>query len=182
MSRDPPVRLALWVALAQCGDRKALNCLLRDHQQPLYAHIVSILGDRDQSYDVLQVSLMLIARRLSSLRDLQWFRAWAYRIATREAFRAARQSARDRALFDDVGWEMADVAADEPIYDPALVRACASQVEALPAGARLVVRLHYLEELTLVEVAEALELPVGTVKSRLAYGLSRLRENIGAAT
>lgn len=177
MSPEQRARLALQVALAQSGDRGALDRLLRDHQQALYGHVRSILGDGELAYDVLQASLLLVACRLTSLKDPRWFRAWAYRIATREAVRAAKRQSRDRALFDDAeGIE--DVRAEEPVYDPALVRACADQIDTLPPAGRVVLRLHYLEELTLFEVAEALELPLGTVKSRLAYGLARLREAV----
>lgn len=52
---------------------------------------------------------------------------------------------------------------------------CEAEIEKLPPGSRIVLRLHYLDGLTLLEIAEALELPVGTVKSRLAYGLAKLR-------
>lgn len=45
----------------------------------------------------------------------------------------------------------------------------------LPPAAEIVLRLHFLEDMRLVEIAEALEVPLGTVKSRLAYGLQRLR-------
>ena len=174
----PEARLALRVALAQSGDRKALDALLRDHQRPLYGHVRAIVGDSDLAFDVLQASLFLVARRLGGLRDPRWFRAWAFRIATREAVRAVRRRSRDRARFEDVD-ELADVPAEAPVYDPALVRACADRLDGLPPAAQVVLRLHYLEELTLPEVAEVLELPLGTVKSRLAYGLARLRAAIG---
>ena len=62
--------------------------------------------------------------------------------------------------------------------DPLLIRACADRLAALPPAAEITLRLHYLEEMSLVEIAEALELPLGTVKSRLAYGLARLREQL----
>lgn len=181
MSPEDRARLTLRVALAQSGDRRALDSLLRDHQQPLYRHVRAILGDGERAFDVLQSTLLLIARRLATLRDPRWFRAWAFRIATREAVRAARRLALDRALFDEGETDEAErVPAEEPAYDPALIRACADRVDALPPAARLVLRLHYLDELTLPEVAEALELPLGTVKSRLSYGLARLRQEISA--
>ena len=78
MSPSEKARLALRVALAQSGDRDALDQLLSDIQRPLYAHVASILGDRELAFDVLQSSLLLVARRLRSLRDPRWFRAWAY--------------------------------------------------------------------------------------------------------
>lgn len=128
MSRKPPAKLALCAALAQSGDAQALNQLLRDHQRPLHAHITTILGDRERAYDVLQVSLLLIARRLGSLRAPRWFRAWAYRIATREAVRAARRRSRDRGLFADDAEQIEVMPTEEPAYEPALVRACVDRI------------------------------------------------------
>jgi RNA polymerase sigma factor (sigma-70 family) len=176
--RTAGAALVLCVARAQSGDRPALEMLLRDHQRPLYRHVRTITGDGDLAYDVLQSVLWIVARRLGSLRDPRWFRAWAYRIATREAVRAARRRKRDLDLFDEAA--TIDAAeAEAPLVDPLLVRACADRLAALPPAAELTLRLHYLEEMTLVEIAEALEVPVGTVKSRLAYGLARLRAQLG---
>lgn len=123
---------------------------------------------------MMQASLLLIARRLETLRDPRWFRAWAYRIVTREAVRAAKRRGQERLLFDDgVQVDAVDLPAPEP---DALAAMCGEAIEHLPAGARIVARLHYQDGLTLLEIAEALELPLGTVKSRLAYALVRLRE------
>ena len=177
---EPTGRAAsvLRVARAQSGDRAALEELLRDHQQPLYRHIRTITGDPDLAFDVLQSVLLIVVRRLAGLRDPRWFRAWAYRIATREAVRAARRRKRDLSLFDEPEIPV-DVAAEDGNADPLLVRACADRLAALPPAAELTLRLHYLEDMSLVEIAEALELPLGTVKSRLSYGLARLREQLG---
>lgn len=152
--------------------------LLRDHQLALYRHVRTITGDGDLAYDVLQTVLWIVVRRLGGLRDPRWFRAWAYRVATREAVRAARRRKLDLDLFDESG-TMDGAEAEAPTADSLLVRACADRLAALPPAAELTLRLHYLEEMTLVEIAEALEVPVGTVKSRLAYGLARLRAQLG---
>lgn len=170
--------LVLRVARAQSGDRAELEALLRDHQQPLYRHIRTITGDADLAFDVLQSALLIVVRRLGGLRDPRWFRAWAYRIATREAVRAARRRKRDLGLFEESS-AIDEAAAETPSLDPLLVRRCADRLAALPPAAELTLRLHYLEEMSLVEIAEALEIPLGTVKSRLAYGLARLREQLG---
>ena len=178
--RKPPGRAesVLRVARAQSGDRAALEALLRDHQQPLYRHVRAITGDPDLAFDVLQSVLLVVVRRLAGLRDPRWFRAWAYRIATREAVRAARRRSLDLRLFDDPA-ALDNVADEMAETDPMLVRACADRLAALSPAAEVTLRLHYLEEMSLIEIAEALELPLGTVKSRLAYGLARLREQLG---
>ena len=130
-------------------------------------------GDAELALDAVQAGMLLIARRLTTLRDPRWFRAWAYRIVTREAVRLARRRGRERLLFDeDARVEAVEVPATDHAIDPAI---CAGSIDRLPTAARLVLGLHYLEGLTLVEIAEALEVPLGTVKSRLAYGLARLR-------
>ena len=58
----------------------------------------------------------------------------------------------------------------------ALVSQWAERLAELPPAAQIVLRLHFLEDMKLTEISEALEVPLGTVKSRLAYGLGRLRE------
>lgn len=175
---------AVTVARAQGGDRPALDRMLRALQAPLFAHVRGITGDDTLAADVLQRALLQVCRGLPSLRDPRWVRAWAYRIATREAVRATRreQAWRDALAGDDALATHTSPAADEPPFDAALVARVPALVDALPPGARVVLRLHYLDELTLPEVAEALERPIGTIKSRLAYGLAMLRERLGAAT
>ena len=164
------------MALAQSGDRRALDLLLRDHQAPLYRHACAIIGDPDLALDALQASLLIIARRLGTVRDPRWFRAWAYRITTRESLRAARRRGRDRSLFDgEVPVETLGAAAAGEGDAAELPPLWAERLAELPPGAQIVLRLHYLEEMRLAEIAEALEMPLGTVKSRLAYGLARLR-------
>jgi RNA polymerase sigma-70 factor (ECF subfamily) len=123
--------------------------------------------------------LYTIARKLPSLRDPRWFRAWAYRIATRHAVRRAKRdrfwetAARDEELFA--------IEADEPAppIDEETRHELDRAITALPPASQLVIRMHYLDELSLPEIAEALEIPLGTVKSRVAYGLSSLRASLG---
>jgi RNA polymerase sigma-70 factor (ECF subfamily) len=125
---------------------------------------------------VLQDTLIIICRRLGSIRDVAWVRAWAYRVATREAVRAARKAHRHAGdpLGDAEGVSAPDAA--PPAVDDELLAALPNKLAAVPAGAQIVLRLHYLQSLSQQEVAEALEIPLGTVKSRLAYGLQCLRK------
>jgi RNA polymerase sigma-70 factor, ECF subfamily len=90
----------------------------------------------------VQASLMLIARRLGSLRDPRWFRPWAYRITTREAVRLAKRRGRERRLFEDEPEGGIEVPVEE---DQAadLLRMCADSIDRLPGASGLVVGLHY---------------------------------------
>jgi RNA polymerase sigma-70 factor (ECF subfamily) len=173
-------------ARAQLGDRVALENLLRAIEQPLLHHVRAIVGDEDAAADVLQDSLVLICRRLTTLREPAWFTAWAYRIASRAAFRAARATRAQRH-------EPLDAWADPPAHDgelptaePGLLAELGERIAALPPHSQIAIRMFYLQELSQQEIAEALDIPLGTVKSRIAYGLSVLRRanwtsNAGAA-
>ena len=64
---------------------------------------------------------------------------------------------------------------EEPHFDPETLAALPSQLEKLSPASRVVLRMHYLDGLTHEEISEALEIAIGTVKSRLSYGLAALR-------
>lgn len=177
----PPRRDAALIARAQLGDLSALDRLLASIQAPLFAHITTFVGDPDQAADVLQDALLAISRKLPSLRDPRWFRAWAYRIATRLSIRAARRSRRHDEMMDADALPDVAVADEELRLDPADVDALHAALDAVPQGSQVVLRMHYLHGLTHVEIAEALEISPGTVKSRLHYGLTWLRRRLSPA-
>ena len=148
-------------------------------QDQLYEHIRAIVGDSDTAKDVLQESLWVIARKLPSLRDPRWMRAWAYRIATREAVHRSHSEKRWKEALrgDDLNFLVAE--ADDEQFDGEVIAEIVSRLDSLSPASQVVLRMHYLQGLTHVEIAEALEVAVGTVKSRLSYGLAALRREVG---
>lgn len=169
---------AALIVRAALGDDVAIDKLLRTIQQPLYDHIDFIVRDADVASDVLQDVLMSICRSLIQLHDPLLFRAWAFRIATRAAVRAQRRANRAQVTSLDEIAESTPVATDDDLFDSELIAALPALVNELPAGCGIVVRLRYLEQLSVVEVAEALDLPLGTVKSRASYGVELLRRRV----
>jgi RNA polymerase sigma-70 factor (ECF subfamily) len=166
------------ILLAQAGDRSALNQLLSDLQDGLYGYLVRLVGDKHSAEDILQEVFVLIWRKLFWLRDPAVFRPWAYRIASREAFRRLRKH---RLQAKMLGHEtlLAELAAREvaPFLD-GWAEALPGLLALLSPASRAVLILHYLQGMTLNEVADVLEVSPGTVKSRLAYGLAALREKL----
>jgi RNA polymerase sigma-70 factor (ECF subfamily) len=158
------------VLRAQSGDRAAFDELLQRVDDSLLRYIASITGGRAVAEDVLQDVLISIVRKIAWLRDADLFRAWAFRIASRAAFRAIRV---EMMPLDD---NHAAPPHDAP--DPWLVRRLASALPNLTEATRAVIHLHYLEDMPLSDVAAALEINLGTVKSRLAYGLAQLRKEL----
>lgn len=173
-------RGAAWRVLrAQSGDRAALEALLTHADALLRPFATAMLRDADAADDVLQDALLLIYRKLGTLRDPRAFAAWARRIAAREVFRALRtRRARDRT-HDELP---PDLAADTGPTDAedGLLERLPDLLRHVSPASRAVLALHYLDGLTLDETAAVLDLPPGTVRSRLAYGLTLLRRHLAA--
>jgi RNA polymerase sigma-70 factor (ECF subfamily) len=167
-----------WVVRAQSGDAEALDALLQSVQEPLYRYILRLVGDHHLTCDVLQDVFLLIIRKLYWLRAPGVFRPWAYRIASRQAFQCLKRQRRlsghqDDALLDAVADESPDLA-----IDPDILQCLQAMLKDLSPASRAVLSLHYLEEMTIQEVADVLEISLAAAKSRLAYGLAILRRRL----
>jgi RNA polymerase sigma-70 factor (ECF subfamily) len=164
----------LLVLRAQQGDRAALDAVLQSIQRPLFGYIARLVQRSGVApEDVLQETLLRIVRKLAWLREARYFRTWAFRIASREAFRALGRS---RAVPPS---EELDEELPAPAMSRDEVRELGDFVSRLSPASQAVVVLHYYEDLPLDEIADVLEVPLGTVKSRLSYGLKQLREMHG---
>ena len=171
-----PIDEARWVIGAQCGDRDALEQLLRSIQPPLHRYVHRLIGD-SHADDVVQEVLIAIARKVTWLSEPRFFRAWAFRIASRAAFDHLRKQ-KQRGRHDSDDAVLDTLAAPEPPPSQELIRTILDG-DLLSPASRAVIALHFQEGLTLPEVAAVLEIPLGTAKSRLAYGLTVLRRHLG---
>jgi len=162
----------MWALRAQCGDREALEQLLRSVRPALHRYVRRLAGDVDAD-DVVQDVLVSIARNVVWLIEPRVFRPWAFRIASRAAFSHLRR-VRRRGVEETDDALLASLPAPEgPPDNERLAELLDGDV--LSPASRAVLVLHFQEEMQLDEVAAVLEIPIGTVKSRLAYGLKTLR-------
>lgn len=174
MELSKPAKQEIFLVLrAQAGDREALDELLKLIQEPLYRYIVSLVSSRALAEDILQEVFILIYRKLSWLREPELFRPWAYRIATREAF---KQLKRERRWTESSVDETALEELPTPAHDSLTPELVSQLVEQVSPASRAVIVLHYLHDMQLDEIADVLGVALGTVKSRLAYGLGSLRK------
>jgi RNA polymerase sigma-70 factor (ECF subfamily) len=168
-----------WLVIAsQLGDRTALNELLQNVQESLFHHLAYLLPSRADAEDALQDTLLTISRKIGSLREARWFNAWAFRIATRLALRRNRRS-RAAPPFVDVD----DIdTLPAPMEEPWLLEdervAIREVLQLVPPASQLVLRMQYVSGLSHAEIAEALNISIGTVKSRASYGLQWLRDHL----
>ncbi|HEX6717708.1 MAG TPA: RNA polymerase sigma factor [Pyrinomonadaceae bacterium] len=171
-------RESWWVLQAQSGSHEALNELFRSVQEPLFRYIVSLVRDQHLAEDILQEVFIRIYRKLRWLREPHAFRAWTYQIASREAFRYLN---RERRWSEQIRDEeiLTAIPADEHDgeFSREVIESLPQLVGNLSPASRAVVVLFYLHEMSLVETAAVLDIPLGTAKSRLAYGLECLRRN-----
>jgi RNA polymerase sigma-70 factor (ECF subfamily) len=163
-----------WLVLrAQGGSRDHLERLVVITESFLRPRLGAMIGDPADTDDVLQDVLFTLCRRLRTLNDARLFRPWAHRIATRAAWKFINR--RHRAFrrtepIDDDSLPAIDI--EPPAIDvgPLLDR--------VSPASRIVLMLHYIEGKTLEATAAELGVAPGTVKSRLAYGLRQLRQQL----
>jgi RNA polymerase sigma factor (sigma-70 family) len=163
------------VASARIGDRKALDLLARRWQGKLVAHAWRLTGDVDLAREAAQEGWIEIVRGVGRLREERAFPAWAYQIVSRRCARRIAGLQQDRALAAAAVAEPAEAfTAPEEDDAPAMARLRAA-VAALPPDQRAVIGLFYLEDLDVAQVATALNVPAGTVKTRLMHARRKLR-------
>jgi len=157
----------LLVLDAQAGSRVALEELVRRWYTKLWQHACNLTSDRQAAWDIAQKSWYDIIKGLSRLNDPAHFQAWAYKITTHRAMDWLRDQRRHQHT---------SLSSIEP---PCTCQEEASDVQEymqqLKEKSRLVLSLYYLENLTIAEISIALDVPAGTVKSRLYKARQELK-------
>lgn len=166
------------VQAAAGGDRAALDTLLRRHYDRIFAVCRRITGNDADAADAAQDALISIVRSIGRFDGRASFSTWAYRIATNASLDELRRRRRRPALVDDRadGHDAAVVDPDagprvEAVVDRMALDAALAQV---PETFRVPLVLRDVADLDYAEIAESLDLPLGTVKSRIARGRAAL--------
>jgi RNA polymerase sigma-70 factor (ECF subfamily) len=164
---------AALVRAAQRGSEEAVEALFRRHWRRAHRAAFLIVRDADAAEDIAQEAFLAALRAFDRFDRRRPFPPWLHRIVVNRAI----DHARARTLRREVGEEAAgeSVAADiDTGLDPDLAAALAE----LDPEQRAAIVLRYLLEYTPGEIARMLELPRGTVNSRLRRGLDRLAESL----
>ncbi len=163
------------VVAVQAGDYQALDQLIRIWHPRLLVHAWRLIGRRDAADDVVQAAWVEIMRGVSALRDERAFAAWAYRIVTRQVAKRIGRIVAERTAIDAAATELEtreDVTNVGSAVDATRLRAA---IATLSPAHRATVALHYFNGLSVAEVAVALDVPSGTVKTRLMHARQQLR-------
>ena len=166
---------ALLLKRAQRGDRAAVDAILREHHDTVRAVCHRIVIDRDDADDAVQNALISIVRALPSFDGRSAFRTWVYRIATNAALDEVRRIRRRAIPTDDQRTiDSAERDGTGAVDDRIDI---AAAMNGLSEEHRVALVLRHVADLEYEEIAVILDVPVGTVRSRL----SRAREQLGRA-
>ena len=162
---------------AQRGSAAALEQLFRAHWNRAYRAALLVVGDAAAAEDIAQESFLAAVRALDRFDRRRPFGPWLHRIVINRAIDWGRARALRRELALDGVAE--PVAAAEAVRGGERTEELAGALASLVPEQRAVIVLRYLLDYTPGEIAELLDLPRGTVNSRLRRGLDRLEEVLG---
>ena len=165
------------VERAQHGDRQAFAQIAAHASDRLYAVAIRMLRDPDAAADALQAALVAVWRDLPRLRDPERFDAWSYRVVLRVCQRELRSAHRRRVIGELFQ-------SDHAVADTELSVTLRDELERafrrLSNDQRAVLVLMYYRDLSVAEIASALGVSEGTVKSRLHYARTAMRAAVEA--
>ncbi|MFO7302529.1 MAG: sigma-70 family RNA polymerase sigma factor [Acidobacteriota bacterium] len=168
---------------ARRGDQEAFRRIVEKYERRVRGLVWGLVGDRSDAEDVAQEAFLRAFRSLSSFGGRSSFRTWLFQIALNAA-RTHRQSRRSRLQPEAVDPADLERAPETGSVEQGLIardrlRRALGQ---LPADMREAVLLRDVEGFEYREIAELLDIPIGTVESRIFRGRARLREALAAQT
>ena len=163
------------LARARQGEQAAFAALVREHQAMVFSVARNFLRDRAIAEEVAQEVFLHLYRHLAAIESPEHLKYWLRKVAGHRCIDYAR-----RNQMQTVEWEeVSEPAAPAKTADVMLQQMLRRYVGTLPDMPRLIVTLRYQEDMEPTEIAEALEMPLNTVKSHLRRSLAILREKVG---
>lgn len=174
---DRDRRTELLALRCQLGERQAFDELIRAWSGPLRRHVLRVTGDEASADDMIQEIWIRVLRGIGRLRDCARFRSWLFGIAHRVLMDRLRREYAARAVLDAMALEPDPE--DVDVFGCELAhRSIEEGLLRIPVAEREVLTLFYLEQLSIVEIAAAIDVPGGTVKSRLFRARALLRQEL----
>ncbi|MFH1277292.1 MAG: RNA polymerase sigma factor [Candidatus Eisenbacteria bacterium] len=160
------------------GDEKAFDAFFDRFGGPLLGYLTGMVGNRASAEDLLQETVIRIHRNIDRYKERGAFRSWVYRIATNGALSELRRARFAAESLDGSALQVPDPGAANPLdllEAEERERALRKGMETLPDDHRAVLLLRVREGMPVAEIARTLRIPLGTVKSRMHYGVRKLR-------
>jgi len=174
---SPSKQLAEQVLILRCqiGDQLAFAELIRRYERPLRYFILRLLGDSAIAEDVFQDTWLSVIAKIGSLRKVESFTTWLYRIARNRVYQELRKK-KYTVLLDEELQGPGDTPNDAfSAEEAAKVHRC---LEKLPAEHKEVLMLRFLEQMSYEQISKVVNCNLGTVKSRIYYAKRNLRRKM----
>ena len=155
-------------------DVGALEELIRHWEKRLFYYLRRLVDNEEDTWDTLQETWLKVVRQIGTLREPRSLPMWLYRIARNTAMSRLRGRYADRALIDENELPP-DIEQEAESFTFEDVEQVHFGLSRLSLPHREVLTLHFLEDLSVDEIAELLEISPGTIKSRLHYAKRALR-------
>jgi RNA polymerase sigma-70 factor (ECF subfamily) len=175
LARDKKaILLELLVLRCKRGEKQAFDELIRRWEGRLFYYVRRLVASEVDASDVLQQTWIKVLKGIKALDDPQRLPTWLYQVARRTAASHWRGHYREQARLEDNA-DMADLTEAEESWrfeDAEQVHRALSRIS---LAHREVLTLHFMDDLSLEQMADILAVPLGTVKSRLCYAKRALR-------
>ncbi|MFD1037730.1 RNA polymerase sigma factor SigW [Virgibacillus byunsanensis] len=170
------------------GDQAAYEDVVSFFQNKIYQHCFRMLGNMHEAEDIAQEAFIRAYVNIHSFDDRRKFSTWLYRIATNLTIDRIRKRKPDFYLDAEIkGAEGLDMYSqlptdgrlpEEEVESLELQSYIHKEITELPPKYRSIIMLRYLEEFSLKEISEILDIPLGTVKTRIHRGREALRKKL----
>jgi len=166
----------------QAGSLEALGVLYDRHRGLVFRTALAITGDAEAAADLLHDVFLRLFRFAAHIDPHRPLEPWLYRMTTNLSYTWVKRRQRWLRPLEDIADWLVSGRKDTPAYQAEMDdswRQVQQAVSSLPLSHRGVVVLYYVDDLSLQEISEILDIPVGTVKSRLHYGRQALKQSLG---
>ncbi|NQY36812.1 MAG: sigma-70 family RNA polymerase sigma factor [Alteromonadaceae bacterium] len=170
-------QIDLWVLEAKQGDKNAFTHLCRHFHPNLLRFSYKLSTNEHLAHDAVQNSWLKITRSITRIEDPRAFRSWIYRSVRWETYDLLRKNKRldEKQIVDDVD----NFCATEPEQNDTWETGdLLNHISTLPDIDKQSIHLFYLEQMSLQEISIVLEVPVGTIKSRLNRARKILKQRL----
>ena len=173
------------------GDQQALNQLYNDTYRQAYQVAMQMFHDEYEACDILQDSYIKAFNNLSNLKEPSKFKSWFFQIVSNTCRDYLRKRKNNPMFFSDMTYEddngeneiefvdeSTAFSPEENVDYSETQRLVAEMIDNIPDEQRLVLLMYYIEELSIKEIAQSLEISENTVKSRMNYGKKKLKVQV----
>ena len=172
------------IALFQSGDINAYNELVERYSERLFNFVLRYFNNKEQAEDVVQDTLIKLYTHASYYKNVAKFSTWIFTIAKNNALTELRKNKRKRteSLWTEDGNPLdinsKEQSLDQKTHNEFAINQLNKFLDEIPENFRMAVVLRDFQELSYDEISKILEIPIGTIKSRINRGRIQLAEKM----